>query len=81
MPGGGTSSGTDTGTGYQAGPGPQGGSALYRQFRNGKKLVLHQRELIAVMPATFRDRLATMETTLSAFDGVFLRRRPATRSP
>ena len=71
--GSGTSSGTDTGPGYQAGPGPQGGSALYSQFRTGKKLVLHQRELIAVTPAAFRDRLATMETTLAAFDGVFLR--------
>ena len=63
----------DTGTGYQAGPGPQGGSALYSQFRSGKRLVLHQRALIAVTPADFRDRLATMETTLGTFDGVFLR--------
>ncbi len=71
--GSGTSSGTDISTSYQAGPGPQGGSALYSQFRSGKKLVLHQRELIAVTPANFRDRLTTMEATLGAFDGVFLR--------
>ena len=72
--GGSGSSGTvDAGSAYQAGPGPQGGTALYSQFRSGKSLVLHQREIIAVTPAKFRDRLATMETALSAFDGVFLR--------
>ena len=63
----------DDGTGYPAGPGPQGGAALYSDFRTGKKLVLHQRGIIAVTPATLRDRLATMESTLTAFDGAFLR--------
>ena len=72
--GGSGSSGTDdSGTGYQAGPGPQGGNTLYSQFRSGSKLVLHQREPIAVTPANFRDRLLAMETTPGAFDGVFLR--------
>ena len=55
------------------GPGPQGGAALYSDFRTGKKLVLHQRGIIEVTPATLRDRLATMESTLTAFDGAFLR--------
>jgi hypothetical protein len=59
--------------GYQAGPGPLGGAALYSDFRTGKKLVLHQRDPIAVTPAQLRDRLATMEVALDAFDGVFLR--------
>ena len=68
-----TGSSTDNRSSYHVGPGPQGGSALYSQFRSGKKLVLHQRQLIAVTPASLRDRLATMETTLGAFDGVFLR--------
>ena len=63
----------DDGTGYVAGPGPQGGAALYSDFRTGKKLVLHQRGIIEVTPATLRDRLATMESTLTAFDGAFLR--------
>ena len=58
---------------YQAGPGPQGGSALYVDFRSGKKLVLHQRDIASITPGGFRDRLATMETTLDAFDGVVLR--------
>ena len=63
----------DDGTTYVAGPGPQGGAALYSDFRAGKKLVLHQRGIIEVTPATLRDRLATMEATLTAFDGAFLR--------
>ena len=63
----------DDGTSYVAGPGPQGGAALYSDFRTGKKLVLHQRGIIEVTPATLRDRLATMESTLTAFDGAFLR--------
>ena len=71
--GGGGSSATDNGAGYQAGSGPRGGAALYSDFRTGKKLVLHQRGVIAVTPATLRDRLAAMESTLGAFDGVFLR--------
>ena len=71
--GGGSSRTTDNGVGYQAGPGPQGGAALYGDFRSGKKLVLHRREIVAVTPASFRDRLATMEATPSASDGVFLR--------
>ncbi len=72
--GGGGTGGSDGGAnGYAAGPGPQGGSALYSDFRSGKKLVLHQRGIIEVSPANLRDRLATMESTLTAFDGVFLR--------
>jgi PA14 domain len=72
--GGGNSGGSgDGGSGYTAGPGPQGGAALYSDFRTGKKLILHQRGIIAVTPATLRDKLATMETTLTAFDGAFLR--------
>jgi ElaB/YqjD/DUF883 family membrane-anchored ribosome-binding protein len=63
----------DDGSGYAAGPGPLGGAALYSDFRSGKKLVLHQRGIIEVTPATLRDRLATMEPTLTAFDGAFLR--------
>ena len=39
--------------------------------------MLHQRGIIEVTPATLRDRLATMEATLTAFDGAFLR-LPAT---
>lgn len=70
--GGGSSDSGDSG-GYEAGPGPQGGTALYSDFRSGKKLVLHQRDSLAVTPTTFSDRLATMESTLTAFDGVFLR--------
>jgi hypothetical protein len=62
---------------YTAGPGPQGGAALYSDFRSAKKLVLHQRSSLAVTPADLRDRLATMESTLTAFDGAFLR-LPAT---
>ena len=62
----------ETGNGYQAGPGPQGGSALYSEFRSGPRLVLHQRKPIALTPADLRDRLATMETTPSTLDGVFL---------
>ena len=46
---------------------------LYSDLRAGKKLVLHQRELIAVTPAVLHDRLATMDAALDAFDGVFLR--------
>ena len=69
--GGGASTGGDAA--YQAGPGPQGGAALYADFRVGKKLVLHQRDVNALTPAAFRDRLAGMETTLDAFDGVVLR--------
>ena len=64
---------SDDGSGYAAGPGPLGGAALYSDFRTGKKLVLHQRGIIEVTPATLRDRLATMESTLTAFDGAFLR--------
>jgi len=62
----------DDGT-YSAGPGPIGGAALYSDFRTGKKLVLHQRDPIGVTPAQMRDRMATMEVALDAFDGVFLR--------
>jgi hypothetical protein len=69
--------GGDDGTGYPAGPGPQGGAALYSDFRTGKKLVLHQRGIFEVTPAVLRDRLATMESTLAAFDGAFLK-LPAT---
>ena len=69
----GTGSGSDGGSGYQAGPGPQGGAVLYSDFRAGKRLVLHQREVIAVTPTALRDRLATMDAALDAFDGVFLR--------
>lgn len=60
-------------TSYQAGPGPEGGAVLYSDFRTGKKLMLHQRDVIAVTPATLRDRLATMDVALDAFDGAFLR--------
>jgi hypothetical protein len=63
----------DDGNAYAAGPGPQGGAALYGEFRSGKKLVLHQRSLFAVTPADLRDRLAAMEQTLTAFDGAFLK--------
>ncbi|MEO6362714.1 MAG: PA14 domain-containing protein [Caldimonas sp.] len=64
----------DADVAYQAGPGPQGGAALYGDFRAGaKKLILHQREIIAVTPTALRDRLATMDVALDAFDGVFLR--------
>ncbi len=59
--------------GYQAGPGPQGGAVLYSDFRAGKKLVLHQRDAKAVTPARLRDRLATMDVALDAFDGTFLK--------
>ena len=72
----GTSSGGPDATadgGYVAGPGPLGGASLYADFRTGKKLVLHQRDPIAVTPAQLRDRLAAMEVALDAFDGVFLR--------
>jgi hypothetical protein len=62
---------------YAAGPGPQGGAALYSDFRTGKKLVLHQRGIFEVTPARLRDQLATMETALTAFDGAFLK-LPAT---
>ena len=75
--GGSGGSGDDGSGAYAAGLGPQGGAALYSDFRTGKKLILHQRGLIAVSPATLRDKLATMETTLTAYDGVFLR-LPAT---
>jgi hypothetical protein len=61
----------DTGVALN-GPGPQGGTALYADFRTGKKLVLHQRGIIAVSAATLRDRLPSMEASLTAFDGVFL---------
>ena len=69
----GSSSGGDGGLSYQPGPGPQGGAVLYSDFRAAKRLVLHQREIIAVTPTTLRDRLATMDVALDAFDGVFLR--------
>ncbi len=69
----GSGSGLPDGGAYQAGPGPQGGAQLYADFRAGRKLVLHQRELNAVTPANMRDRLASMESTLTAFDGVFLK--------
>ena len=69
---GGSSSGSEAG--YASGPGPQGGSALYAGFRTGsRKFVLHQRDAIAITPAAFRDRFAAMETTLEAYDGLFLR--------
>ena len=73
--GGGGSSGSSGGseTGYQAGPGPQGGAVLYSDLRAGKKLMLHQRDAIAITPTSLRDRLATMDVNLDAFDGVFLR--------
>ncbi|MEO7056063.1 MAG: PA14 domain-containing protein [Caldimonas sp.] len=75
--GGGSSSGDTAATGdegtYQAGPGPQGGAVLYSDFRTGKKLMLHQRDVIAVTPTALHDRLATLDATLDAFDGVFLR--------
>lgn len=73
--GGGGSAGSGSGNdaGYQAGPGPQGGAMLYSDLRSGKKLVLHQRDLIAVTPASLHDRLAAMDTALDAFDGAFLR--------
>jgi PA14 domain len=70
---GGSSGGGDDGSSYTAGPGPLGGAALYSDFRTGKKLVLHQRGIIEVTPTALRDRLATMEAALTAFDGVFLR--------
>jgi hypothetical protein len=70
--GGNTANSADVGS-YDAGPGPIGGAALYTEFRSGKKLVLHQRDAIAVTPAHLRDRLTTMEAALDAFDGVFLR--------
>jgi hypothetical protein len=71
--GGGTAGGGSGDDGsYPAGPGPLGGATLYSDFRVGKKLVLHQRGAIAVTPAAMRDRLATMEVALDAFDGVFL---------
>ena len=73
--GGGSGGGDDTA--YAAGPGPQGGAALYSDFRTGKKLVLHQRGILEVTPARLRDQLATMESTLTAFDGAFLK-LPAT---
>lgn len=64
--------GTDGGDGA-TGPGPRGGTALYADFRTGsRKLVLHQRNAIAVTAATFRDRFAAMEATLDAYDGLFL---------
>jgi len=69
----GAGTGSDGGSGYQAGPGPQGGAVLYGDFRAGKRLVLHQRDVIAVTPTALRDRLATMDVALDAFDGVFLR--------
>ena len=71
--GSGNGGGGDDGSGYAAGPGPQGGAALYSDFRTGKKLMLHQRGGFEVTPATLRDRLATMESTLTAFDGAFLK--------
>ena len=64
--------GSDAGT-YQPGPGPLGGAVLYSDFRTGKKLMLHQRDVIAVTPTALHDRLATMDAALDAFDGVFLR--------
>ncbi len=63
--------GSDAGA-YQSGPGPQGGAVLYSDLRTGKKLMLHQRNVIAVTPTALHDRLATMDTALDAFDGVFL---------
>ena len=71
--GGGGSAADDGSSIYQAGPGPRGGAALYADFRSGKKLVLHQRGLIAVTPARLRDALPAMEAALDAYDGVFLR--------
>ncbi len=71
--GGSGSSGSGDDGSYLAGPGPLGGASLYSDFRAGKKLVLHQRDPIAVTPAQLRDRLANMEAALDAFDGVFLR--------
>ncbi len=75
---GGNGNGGSNAAGYQPGPGPQGGAVLYSDLRAGKKLILHQRELIAVTPTALRDRLATMEAALDAFDGVFLRLPTAT---
>lgn len=63
----------DTGVGYPAGPGPQGGSALYAQFRSSKMVVLHARAPLVLTPAGFRDRLAASEAAVDEVDGVFLR--------
>ena len=71
--GGGGGGGGGGSSGYQAGPGPQGGAVLYSDFRAGKRLMLHQRDGKGVTPATLRDRLATMDVALDAFDGAFLR--------
>lgn len=58
---------------YGAGPGPQGGAALYSGFRTGaRKFVLHQRSTIAISASVFRDRFTAMESTLDAYDGLFL---------
>ena len=62
----------DGSSGYQAGPGPLGGAVLYSDFRAGKRLMLHQRDAIAVTPTALKERLATMDVNLDAFDGVFL---------
>lgn len=73
-PGGGSGTG---GTGsasagsYTAGPGPQGGTALYADFRARKQLLLHGRNFYTVTPEKFAARLATMEAALP-FDGAFL---------
>ncbi len=56
---------------YTAGPGPQGGAALYESFRASKQLLLHGRNFYTVTPEKFAARLAGMEATLP-FDGAFL---------
>jgi hypothetical protein len=72
--GGGTASSNGAGAAYTAGPGPQGGAALYAGFRTGaRKFVLHQRGAIAISAATFRDRFTAMEASLDAYDGLFLK--------
>lgn len=70
---GGSASANGADASYAAGPGPQGGAALYAGFRTGnRKFVLHQRGAIAVTSAGYRDRFAAMEATLDAYDGLFL---------
>lgn len=84
--GGGKSTGSDTaplvtpsGPAGSTGPTlPASDGTVYGDLRTGNgKLMLHQRGALAVTPTGLRDRLATMDTTLDAFSGVFLR-MPAT---
>lgn len=63
------SAGTDPGP-YVAGPGPQGGAALYAEFRAGKRVILQQRLFYALTPARLAERIANLETL--PFDGAFL---------